>query len=221
MVWRRDGDRTWKELLRTLALVFVPALLLAAPWWLRNVTTYGGLDFYGTANHDAVVFEQPRTAWWIETYGLRAWLERWARFTFQSFWGQFGWLGVLMPTWLYQALALWSGALALGFLCWWREARRNKLFAIRYSLFTILATLVILVTLVYAYYNFTFVQHQGRYLFPALIPIALGVALATETLLRLVRWPDRLHLPAFAAPYLAMIVLDLYALWRIIVPALT
>lgn len=237
ITWRRDVDRTWSKLLRRLALVFVPALLITAPWWLRNVATYGGLDVYGTANHDAVVVDQPRTAWWIETYGLGAWLERWLTFTFQSFWGQFGWMGVLMPTWLYRALALWSGVLAVGFLYLWREARRDTLFGIRspalragasgsvfgiwYSVFGILATLVFLVALVYLYYNITFVQHQGRYLFPALIPIALGVALATDALLRLMRWPRRLHSLAFAAPYLGMLALDLYALWRVILPALT
>jgi hypothetical protein len=78
-----------------------------------------------------------------------------------------------------------------------------------------------LVALVYLYYNRTFVQHQGRYLFPALIPIALGVALAVDALLRLMRWPDRLRPLAFAVPYLAMVALDLYVLWRFVIPALT
>ena len=212
-VWR-GGERDQRELVRRLALVFVPALLIAAPWWLRNVVTYGGLDLYGTINHDAVVVGQPRTGWWIDTYGLRAWLERWVTFTFQSFWGQFGWMGVLMPTWLYRALALWSGALVAGFLLWRRSAARNLLLGV-------LGLTVLLVLLMYGYYNVTFVQHQGRYLFPALIPIALGVALATDALLHLLRLPERLRPLTFPAPYLAMAALDLYALWRWLVPALT
>ena len=35
----------------------------------------------------------------------------------------------------------------------------------------------------------TFVQHQGRYLFPALIPIALGMSLGLGTWLLLVERP--------------------------------
>jgi 4-amino-4-deoxy-L-arabinose transferase-like glycosyltransferase len=228
ITWWRDGDRAWGKLFRTLAPVFGPALLIVAPWWLHNVVTYGGLDVYGTVNHDAVVFEQPRTGDWIRDHGLGAWLERGVTFTFQSFWGQFGWMGVLMPTWLYRALALWSGVLVAGFLYWLRGAsgrwqgtggRRSPITDRRPLV--ILAVTAFLVALVYLYYNRTFVQHQGRYLFPALVPIALGVALAVDALLRLMRWPDRLRPLAFAVPYLAMVALDLYALWRFIIPALT
>ena len=230
--WRDPGaagvplaGRSWQGLLRALALVLVPAALVAAPWWIRNLSLYGGLDVYGLANHDAVVLGQPRTADWIRDYGLRAWLERGITFTFQSFWGQFGWMGVLMPTWLYRALALWSGALAAGFLVWLRggaarEPGSDARGATRNAGLLVLATAVPWVALAYAYYNRTFVQHQGRYLFPALIPIALGVALATDALLRLVRCPERLRSLAFMAPYLAMVALDLYALWRLILPAL-
>lgn len=227
IVWWRGDERNRRQLFRTLVLVLGPALLIAAPWWLRNVVTYGGFDVYGTANHDAVVVGQPRTADWIETYGLRAWLERWVTFTFQSFWGQFGWMGVLMPTWLYRALALWSALLLVGFLLALLEARGEKRHATgdtqhagRSTQLVVLAITVLLVILTYVYYNRTFVQHQGRYLFPALIPIALGVAMATEALLRLVRWPDRLRPLAFAAPYFAMVGLSVYALWRFILPAL-
>jgi len=219
--WRRGGGRERRELVRRLALVFGPALLITAPWWLRNVATYGGLDLYGTANHDAVVVGQPRTAGWIQTYGLRAWLERWGTFTFQSFWGQFGWMGVLMPTWLYRGLALWTGALVVGFLLWLREARGERREARRATQHVVLGATALFVFLTYLYYNLTFVQHQGRYLFPALIPIALGAALATDALLRLSRLPQRLRPLAFALPYLAMAALDVYALWRWIIPALT
>jgi hypothetical protein len=86
--------------------------------------------------------------------------------------------------------------------------------------FAILTAAVFLGIIAYAYYNRTFVQHQGRYLFTALAPLALGVALALDALLRLLRWPERLRPLAFALPYLALAALDLYALWRSILPAL-
>ena len=216
---------------RAWALVFGLALIVAAPWWLHNMSVYGGLDIYGLANHDAIVVGQPRTTEWIRDKGLGDWLERGVTFTFQSFWGQFGWMGVLMPTWLYRALALGVGILVAGFLLWLWEVRRGGSGASRSAWLpdlepsgrplVVLATTVVFVLLAYLYYNRTFVQHQGRYLFPALIPIALGVALSLAGLLQLLRFPDRLRPLAFAAPYLGLAALDLYALWRFIVPALT
>jgi 4-amino-4-deoxy-L-arabinose transferase-like glycosyltransferase len=224
VAWWRETNRAWGKLFRQLILVSGPAILIVAPWWLRNAVTFGGLDLFGIANHDAVVVGQPRTADWIETYGLGAWLERWITFTFQSFWGQFGWMGVLMPTWLYRALALWSGVLLVGLLYWRGDglaldvSRKNP--KRNLQLLTLCAFLI-LVILVYLYYNLTFVQHQGRYLFPALTPIAVAVAISVGALVQLFRLPERLRPLAFAVPYLAMVALDLYALWRIISPALT
>ena len=195
--------------------------MIAFPWWLRNLSTYGGLDIYGMANHDAVVADQPRTADWIATNSLVSWLERWVSFTFQSFWGQFGWMGVLMPTWLYRLLALWSAVLVVGLLMWLSQARGDPRRAAQDVQLIVLSVAVFFVILTYVYYNWTFVQHQGRYLFPGLIPIALGVALATGALLRAARVPERLRPLVFAVPYVAMAALALFALWRFVIPALT
>ena len=173
------------------------------------------------ANHDGIVVGQPLTADWIATYGVGAWLERWVTCTFQSFWGQFGWMGVVMPRWLYGALALWSAALLLGFLVWLQEVLHSTRHTSRVKQAAVFGSLLALVIFTYVFYNRTFVQHQGRYLFPALIPIAVGAALATDALLRLVRWPSRLRPLAFALPYLGMAALGLFALWRYIIPALT
>jgi 4-amino-4-deoxy-L-arabinose transferase-like glycosyltransferase len=220
ILWWRSGERAWRELVRTLVLVFGPALLIAVPWWWRNVSLYGGLDIYGLTNHDAVVIGQPRTADWIRDQGWGRWLERGVTFTFQSFWGQFGWMAVLMPTWLYRVLALWTGALVVGFLNWLVKIRQQRLEETRQAQLMFLAATVFFVILAYLYYNSTFVQHQGRYLFPALVPIALGVVLAVDGLLYLLRVPGRLRPLALAGPYLALVALDLYALWRVILPAL-
>jgi len=132
-------------------------------------------------------------------------------------------MGVLMPTWLYRALALWSGVLAGGVLAW--RCQRQENYKGRGAALTLMVMTLVFTLLAYGYYNRTFVQHQGRYLFPALIPLALGTALSIEALLNVlynrVRCPERLRPLAFAIPYLAMVALDLYALWRLILPALT
>ncbi len=88
----------------------------------------------------------------------------------------------------------------------------------------------------YLYYNLTFVQHQGRYLFPALIPIGLVFAigwwqvldkikgLVTRLLSRSKRdwapWLEQAQLIIFALIFVYLARLDLVALQRYIIPNL-
>lgn len=156
------------------------ALLLAGPWLIRNATVYGWTDPLGLARHNAVVQGQPRTAEWLAQYGPLGLALRFLRTTFQSFWGQFGWMGVPMHPPVYLALAVLSALLGWGFLAWWLDRRRPHLTPLQRRgtlLLTLSATLTVLS---YLWYNLTFVQHQGRYLFPALVPLTLAGALGLE-----------------------------------------
>lgn len=163
----------WPARLRRLLPVLLPALILGGLWWGRNLHTYGWPDFLGLRQHDRVVVGQPRTGEWIARYGLAATLDRFRAFTFQSFWGQFGWMGVVLEArWylLFAWLTVLGGlglALHLG-----RERQRSPLWGPPGLL---LALAFGLTAGTYLWYNLTFVQHQGRYLFPALLPIALGL----------------------------------------------
>ena len=213
--------REWGQLIKAGLLVFVPAFLLGALWWIRNIAVYGGLDFLGKAAHDSVVIGQPRTAEWVAQYGLEDTLGRFVQTTFNSFWGQFGWMTVPMtyPSWLYPLLWLFTGAALAGLIAAAFSGRRTL--AKHLLAILVMLTLFALTLSVHVVYNLTFVQHQGRYLFPALIPIALGLAVGLGLWFRPLRrrWP---HI-VFAIPTglaVALIALDLYALFRVIVPAL-
>ncbi|HET6443724.1 MAG TPA: DUF2142 domain-containing protein [candidate division Zixibacteria bacterium] len=221
----------WRDFWRGALLVFGPALFLGLLWWVRNAIVYGGLDFLGTAAHNQIVVGQPRTSEWIADFGLADTLRSFVQTTFQSFWGQFGWMGVVMPSWIYQLLFLFTLA-AFGGLIWaviqyWNDSRSNEAEenvhdASWKAPALILAGTFTLSMLVYLSYNLTFVQHQGRYLFPALIPISLGFALGLVVIARPVtqRWPSTVKLlPLVVA--LALISLDILALFRFIVPSLT
>lgn len=159
---------------RLALLIFGPALLIGLPWWVRNAVTYGGLDLLGLGRHNWVVVGQPRTSEWLAAYGAAEVARRFVQTTFQSFWGQFGWMGVVLDQRIYAGLALLSGLIALGWVLRLAEGRFTFTPSQRDGLI-LLTGLVLLTVASYLWYNLTFVQHQGRYLFPALIPIGLGV----------------------------------------------
>jgi hypothetical protein len=198
--------------------VFLPALLLVLPWWLRNVGVYGWPDVMGLARHNAVVEGQPTTAWWIEQYGWPSFLQRFFTFTFQSFWGQFGWMSVPLAPRYYLVLGVLSAA-ALAGCVWAAWPHRRKLCSD--ARFQLLGAWVGFTLLMYLYYNLGFVQHQGRYLFPALVPIGLAFSVGwrqwTRHLLpRAWAWREA----ALVLPYLGLLALDLLALFRAIIPSL-
>ena len=238
------------------------------------MAVYGWPDILGLTRHDQIVVGQTRTGEFLAQVGWSAYCAAAIEFTFKSFWGVFGWLGVFMDSRAYFLVALLSGV-ALGGLilrmayCVGRgrvvrdshddHATRNTQHAIG-----LLAISTLLTLLTYAWYNTQFVQHQGRYLFTALIPIALAFALGWEAALwprasRMVaaalaglvvvlaawgvlshtglpKWlimittvlaaglllaswlPRKLQLALFATPYALFILLDLYALFKAIVP---
>lgn len=124
-----------------------------------------------------------------------------------------------MPGRIYQALALLSVLLIAGFLVRLTRRRRSRhgggLIAHPASL---LALSALLTFLAYGWYNLTFVQHQGRYLFPALIPLAAVGALGLDTLARPL--PKRLR-PWILTAFLAgLAAFDVYCLFKFIIPNL-
>ena len=186
--WEEGGQ--WRGLARRVGWMVLPMVLIAGPWLVRNAALYGWTDPLGLARHNEVVVGQPRTGEWIARYGWTGWAVRFLRTTFQSFWGQFGWMGVPFQPAIYAALLLFSGLLAGGFLGWLFDRRRPALSAGQRKGAWVLLTSTLLTAALYLFYNRTFVQHQGRYLFPALIPLALAAALGLDWLLsgRAVRW---------------------------------
>ncbi len=218
--WRQER-RTWGWAVGQLAWIFVPALLISVPWFIRNGLIYGWHDPLAWARHGEVVVGQMRTSEFLALHGWAAYWERAWSFTFQSFWGQLGWMEVVLPHRIYQALALLSVLLTAGFLWWLFDRRRPRLTPVQRASLTLFLVLSLLTLLEYVGYNLIFVQHQGRYLFPALIPIGAAAALGLSTLANIL--PQRLQwmrgwvLVAFSAGLAAF---DVYALFKSI-PFLT
>ena len=220
VVLRRWRDR--RQMARDLAWLLIPVLALTLPWLVRNVAVYGWPDVMGLARHDEVVFGQPTTAEWIADYGWKYVLKEGLRTTYRSFWGQFGWMAVPMDGRIYLALGVFA-ALAVAGLIWWliTVSRRSKDW-LRNAMPAVLLLLSALLTfLSFLWYNTKFVQHQGRYLFPALIPLGLALALGWWTA---ARWFGRLVGGGdgllFALPYASLAVLDVVCLFAFVVPYL-
>jgi 4-amino-4-deoxy-L-arabinose transferase-like glycosyltransferase len=231
--------RGWPLFVRQVLIVSAPALLLGAVWWLRNLIVYGGLDVLGQGRHNAVVVGQPTTVQWISDHGWGDLLTRFATTTYRSFWGQFGWMSTPMPDREYLMLGGLSIIALIGWAWWLIEKRRSQQLDTtpRQTGGWLLALLFVLTLAGYLYYNLTFVQHQGRYLFPALIPIGLAFAIGWWQLLAKIKvliarllsrsarqwtpWLDEAQLILFALVFVYLARLDLVALQRYIVPSLT
>lgn len=161
----------------------IPALLLPLPWWLRNIGIYGPADPLGLNRHNAIVTGQPRTVDWIAAQGWWGYLDRLVEFTFKSFWGVFGWLGVFLDQRVYTLLGLLTLLVGVGLGVWlWHERRHRQLSDFQRLGLGLLVLQALFVVGAYAWYNVDFVQHQGRYLFPALLPLSIAFALGWEGL---------------------------------------
>jgi hypothetical protein len=211
----RDGATraTWRaragRLLRYGGIAVGTALVVALPWLARNAAIYGLGDPLAMARHDLVVRGQPTTAALVAAEGYGGLAVSFLRTTFRSFWGQFGWMGVPLDGRLYQALGMLTGLAGLGLLLGIVRARRGEGTAPwPRGAAAVLAVWIGVTTLGYLWWNLRYVQHQGRYLFPAIL--ALG-AVGTLGLREALAAPLRRTLPVLGALLLALMGLGL---WR-------
>ncbi|MCL6431646.1 MAG: phospholipid carrier-dependent glycosyltransferase [Anaerolineae bacterium] len=185
VTWRQPKNRGKFALRRSLA-VALPALVVVLPWVARNMRVYGAGDPFAFARHSTVVIGQLRTPDWLADVGLRHAMTALVTTTFHSFWGQFGWMGVPIDLRIYRGLAILTVlalvGLALRISRVWRELGQEQRGA-----WLLLAGSLLLTAASFIWYNLSFVQHQGRYLFPALVPMSLLLAAGWHEITRRTR----------------------------------
>jgi 4-amino-4-deoxy-L-arabinose transferase-like glycosyltransferase len=249
--WR--NERAWRptevpvgrtmplqHLFTSLALFFTPALILGGLWWLRNFGVYGFPDFLGLRAHDHVVADQLRTAQFIAENGRDAYISRAVSDTFNSFWGQFGWMALPLQNWMYRIfqgllLVIIGGLVVDRFIlarsnvgahsraplqATTKTTHSSAEKSAQLSAWLILWLTLVLAALAFVYYNTVFLQFQGRYLFPGLIPFGLLMALGLDAWRRLLLgkldWAQWLPF----AVYALLIPFDIYLILRVIRPLL-
>jgi len=227
--WTAGAERrraALRDLRQELLFFLIPALALGLIWWLRDVSVYGWPDFLGLGRHNLVVADQLRTADYIAQHGWGDYLSAAFWSTFNSFWGQFGWMAVPMPAWIYRLiealLLVVATGLVLNFFRLRSRSEDEQDAQFSRNAWLILWTTIVLAALAYVYYNTEFLQHQGRYLFTALIPFGLLMALGLDAWRRLLRPDGRSYARwLVVAVFLSLALLDVYLLFRVIVPGLS
>lgn len=225
---RLNQAATIKPLLRVLGVFAIPALVLGGIWWARSISVYGFPDVFGLRQHDVVVADQARTADLIAQVGWGQYFSSAVQTTFNSFWGQFGWMGVPMPGWIYAGLLGLVAVCLVGYALPKGKPTKSETpsdQSVGRDVMILLAVWALLAVLAYIYYNLTFLQLQGRYMFTGLIPFGLALALGLDGWRRWLAgripvlqsgWWNY----ATVIPFALLAVLDVYLLWRVIIPAL-
>ncbi len=221
---RRESGARMIVPLRALILFAIPALVLGGVWWARNISVYGFPDLFGLARHNLVVADQPRTADRIAEVGMGEYLLLGAEETFDSFWGQFGWMALPLQSWAYALILLFLIAALAGWVVGFRAQHAAPLRVtsgtIQRAAWGVVIVAGLLALAQYAYYNTEFLQFQGRYLYPGLIPFGLWIALGVDDWRRVIFGQDgRSVLRPYITPVVIaglLLALDLYILWRVI-----
>jgi 4-amino-4-deoxy-L-arabinose transferase-like glycosyltransferase len=207
---RAGSDGRHVHPLVALIVAYAVTLLVWGWWVVRNMLIYGVHDPLAL-DINRLVVAQPLTG---PLNGAAA--SRFFTITFDSFWAQFGWMGIPVPR-VYPALVLLSALAALGLVvALFRTLRslptdaRSQLGA---DLLLVLAWPV-LVFLSDAQYNLTFIQAQGRYLFPGIGGIGLFFMLGMSRLAG-----PRLSGTAIGAAVVLLGTLSAVLLKTVVIPA--
>lgn len=195
LLWKRRAEP--KDLLKNLLLLFGVTLLLSGWWYVRNYQLYG--EFLGTEMEKHTLPGLVDEKSLFSRYFLKSfWLT-----TGVSFIASFGWMNVTLPSpvFAFYFLILLIGI--GGFLLSWRRGQNP------HALFITLFILLCFGGVVY--YNLTYTQPQGRFLFPALSLIGIGLAFGwREMLLRLL--PERRAWQAMQVVLLLCVLTNLLSL---------
>jgi len=179
-------QRNWRKLMITAGISYGVALLVALPWFIRNMSLYGIGDPLGMRHHAQVVVGQLTTAEYVSLNGLTTFVRNMVVTTFQSYLGQFGWMGVVLHFRFYMAWLAIVGMSFVGLVVYALRARTPQDPIGRSTMRGVLLLIVwpFLTLAGFLWYNTQFLQFQGRYLFPAILPLGLAFTIGWIEIIR-------------------------------------
>ncbi|MEW6379804.1 MAG: glycosyltransferase family 39 protein [bacterium] len=214
-----DPSRKLVRVIRNLALLLIPMAIISGWYFVRGVSLFGvddplGWKLQAIQNPDLVMPARIRTQFLTRAF---------APMLFTSFWGQFDWLTIKLPLWIYGIYGLISLAGLAGVAFFLASGIRRKLWREREIRVTVclelfLAAILLAVTNL-VILNWNFIAAQGRLIFPVMAPLcifmAMGVSSGLNSISRLLRVRQELVTYAFLV---LLIGLNLYSLIGIIYP---
>jgi len=183
LVPRTRHTRVWWGMLVSVGL----ALAMMSPWFVRNMQLYDDplllkafeRTFAGTARAEQFLKGGA---------SMTEYLQLVAGWTYRSFWFAYGTpqtaakgLPNFLPDRVYLVLGVWHLLTLLGFaLALWRERERFAEGAYRW--WAVAGVVVLLVIGAFVRFILTYFQTQGRYLYPALVPVVLAFVVGWRSL---------------------------------------
>lgn len=211
---RRVVALRWGLILKRGALMLGMIAVVAGWWFVRNAVLYGEPLHY-PANPQT---QLPWDYYFMFPSHLGLALSLHVPMTFRNFWGNFAWTNIALPTWMYWALLAVSLLPVPGLVLLIADARAGRSdWAVEpeRGFAVVLLTLALLAAAVTAHALFIGIGggSQGRYYFPALFALSLLWMMGVARLL-----PERTHHVLPFVTGAAMLALNLYCLFGVIVP---
>lgn len=212
LLWKR-GTLTARQAVSEMAAMLGISLLVGGWWLVRNVMLYG--DPFALSQFNQAFAQTAKPEFFLVGQGMTwtGYFTLVAGWTFASFWGIFGHMKVFMPTWVYLFLAVISLVALIGSVRSFVALRRES--AGQGDALIVMMMVGALVLLSFIRFNLSFFQAQGRYLYPAIIPIALTFVFGIERLL-----PEGNRRWSAAVVNGGMLLLTFAALMTTVIPSL-
>ena len=150
------------------------ALMIAGPWWLRNLSIYG--DPFALKVFSQAFTGSPQASAFITGLGPSTyWLQMVGWWTARSFIGVFGYMNIWLtdtsgPNGGSQVYMVSLAILVLGALMGLTRLRTNRAASVVLGLYTLL------IFGLFIRFNMQYFQAQARYVFPALAPLSVLIA---------------------------------------------
>lgn len=188
---------------RVWLLCLALPIALAAPWFTRNHLLYG--DPLGMGVFQQAFVGTAQAAMFIEGFGAYAYWTQWVGWwTARSFVGVFGYMDIFLSDHLYGVVLLVLAACAVGWAFSHRAEEADSQATAR-GFHLILFALIVVVLALFIQFNMTYFQAQARYLYPAIVSFATGLAIGLHHWTRRARW-------TWVVPVVGLGALNLYTL---------